>query len=77
MKTTGSLSKTFKKTALFPLGIIVIHVLLMLSGMVFTKEGGWLVLYTLLLICVPLIVLLYAIGWILAKREKLAEGHGA
>ena len=72
MTTQNTLSKTFRKTALFPLGIILVHIVLMLSGKVFTDEGGWLVLYTLLMICVPLIILLLAISWVLAKREKIA-----
>ena len=59
------------------MGILLVHILMMLSGKVFTDEGGWMVLYTLLLICVPLIVLLFAISWVLAKRERIADEDGA
>ncbi len=77
MKTQKTLSQTFRKVAFFPMGILLVHILMMLSGKVFTDEGGWMVLYTLLLICVPLIVLLFAISWVLAKRERIADEDGA
>lgn len=59
-----------KIVSLIPLLVIAGHVLLMVLGDVYTDEGGWLVLYFLLITCIPIFAILYSIGYVLDRVKK-------
>ena len=57
------------KLSRLPFLIIAAHILVQISGRTYTDEGGWWVLYLLLAICLPLSLLLYAIGLSIKKLK--------
>ena len=69
-------SLIFVKLSSLPILIITTHIILMIHGRPFTEQGGWWVLYALLILGLPISVILLIIGLIRMKFKEAKVKNG-
>jgi len=64
-----NISIIFFRLSKLPLLILVSHILLLLSGRTFNSEGGWWILYVLLIIGPMMSIILFTVGLLKKKIQ--------